>query len=314
MIAQSINKQMLSSIIQEIIFPFYARLKNDDRINNYIFDDETVYRLKSKQTLLSYCFLTCSDEDDSFKEKFTDAGKIHENINLDPELLDEYGTLMFALYEEWINKHLNPSQGEYTKWKEKIVAAKEHLLCEYSPVDFNEDDFFTFDSEEVDDSINQMHYEEKIDAMFYMSTQEIDISEVDELSEICDDYDNLVTQHEILNEELLNQSVILFEEFAKFFERSYEFKDIGYGIRELIVYLRGLELQKLEPAQLEMLYLYISAIGRELNTWKDSVLINQDAQDIHYLDASLLANIAQLKMALDNTEQEESLEEELELF
>ncbi len=313
MIARPINKRMLSSILQEIIFPFYAKLKNDERINNYIFDDETVYRLKFKQTMLSYCFLTCSDTNESFKEKFVNAGKIHENISLAPELLDEYGTLMFALYEEWIEKHLNPSQSEYKKWKEKIATAKEHLLCEYSPIDFKEDEFFTFDSEDVDDSINQMHYAEKIDASFYMSTQEIDGSEVDELSEICDDFDNLITHYEILNDELLGQSISLFEEFAKFYERSYEFKDIGYGIRELIVYLRDLNTNELEQTQLEMLYLYINAIGKELNSWKDSVLIRQDAKDIHYLDASLLANITQLKMALDNSKQEEA-QEELEFF
>ena len=315
MILRTMNKEMLSSILQEIIFPFYTKLQSDSRVSSYIPDDETLYRLKHKQTMLSYFFLTCPATDENFKERFVNAGKIHEKIHLAPELLDEYGTLMFALYEQWIKQHLAPSENEYSKWKEKLSMAKEYLLSEYSPVNHKEEEFFTFDSEEVDAQIDQMHYEEKINAVFYMSTQEIDTSEIDELCEICNDYDVLLMQHETLDEVLLEQSNILFGEFARFFERSYEFKDIGYGIRELIVYLRDLDLAELDHMQREMLYLYISAIGKELNKWKDSVLIDQDAQDIHYLDASLLANITQLKLALENSNQEGvPEEEELEFF
>ena len=57
--------------------------------------------------------------------------------------------------------------------------------------------------------------------------------------------------------------------------------------------------------------IYLKAIISDLQSWRISVFITRDAEDIHYLDKTLLSSIAQLQITLMPTNDGE---DEVEFF
>ena len=50
-----------------------------------------------------------------------------------------------------------------------------------------------------------------------------------------------------------------------------------------------------------MYRMLVGTIMDDLRKWVDEVVKKQEAQDIHYLDASLLANISQIEIMINGT-------------
>jgi hypothetical protein len=180
------------------------------------------------------------------------------------------------------------------------------------------DDFFEIDGEEVDENINSMHYsdERKISAKEFIEEGLIDEEFILEITETISYLDELLYQFEDIEiDENFIEKLVSLGSFIKIFEFSVEFRDIGYGLESLKEELILLDINSLNKTQKEILKNFIVTIIEDLKKWVDEVIINQTAQDIHYLDASLLANIAQLDIMLDSFKNEQSSEEEgLELF
>jgi two-component system chemotaxis response regulator CheY len=58
--------------------------------------------------------------------------------------------------------------------------------------------------------------------------------------------------------------------------------------------------------------IYIKAIIDDLSMWRRSVFVDQSAEDIHYLDKTLLSSIAQLQITL--SQGEGAMTDEIEFF
>jgi len=55
-----------------------------------------------------------------------------------------------------------------------------------------------------------------------------------------------------------------------------------------------------------MLVVLFESIVNDLTDWKQSVFIEQNADDIHYMDQSFYANIAQIEMLFNSDEESEN--------
>jgi len=165
------------------------------------------------------------------------------------------------------------------------------------------DDFFEIDGEEVDENINSMHYsdERKISAKEFIEEGLIDEEFILEITETISYLDELLYQFEDIEiDENFIEKLVSLGSFIKIFEFSVEFRDIGYGLESLKEELILLDINSLNKTQKEILKNFIVTIIEDLKKWVDEVIINQTAQDIHYLDASLLANVGQIKIMIGN--------------
>ena len=90
------------------------------------------------------------------------------------------------------------------------------------------------------------------------------------------------------------------EKFARVFEMTYEFKDMAYSLRLLIDQLGRFEDDRFGADEQTLYKALIESIVQDLRKWIHEVTIEQTARDIHYLDASLLANISQIDMMIQN--------------
>ena len=165
------------------------------------------------------------------------------------------------------------------------------------------DDFFDFDdTDERDENIDGMHYsdEDKIDAKTFMENEGFDDDLIQDLELNLEELRKNIGFFIYLSQEYLEYYKMTLKGLINVFEFSYEFKDLAISFRSLYQFIENLDIDNLDKEKSEFLKNMLDLIYEDVRKWFDEVILNQTAQDIHYLDASLLANVEQIKLMLGN--------------
>jgi len=283
-----LSKERIIDLIDNVVFPIADEVKKECS------DREKTFKFKVALTKLALILLLL----DKAKIKvFRQKGISLRNLHI--------------LNEEQNKKLLKEFLELHSKW-EKVNCDIETKQSEE-----NEDDFFDFESEEIDSNINNMHYQEKdkINAVDFMNKHGIDEDLEMELNDLITEIEDFIYQYEDIDlDEDFMEKLSFLDSFIKAFNFSDEFMDIGYALVMFKEKISELDINSLNDEQKNMLKLMVISILKDLVKWVDEVVINQTAQDIHYLDASLLANIAQIDIMLKSFENKDDDEDELELF
>lgn len=232
-------------------------------------------------------------EDEIFK-RFLNLEQIYKILPRDDaiEILSEF-------YERLkkVMKKYNKSSKAVDIFFESLIKyhINEELISKYQ-----EEKFFDIDSSR-DERIDSMHYtdESKISAKDFIEKEAIDEGIVDELGDILDEY-YAISEYEF-NEEYLKKYKEIIQKFINIFEYSIEFKDLAYGLEKLLEILNG---DILSNENKEFIKMLLDSVMEDLNKFYQTVFVEKSAVDIHYLDASLLANIAQIEIILNQTKGE----------
>jgi hypothetical protein len=284
-----LRKESIVDLIKETVFKTIDKndIKNISKVEIYL-------------SKLAIILLATEKTDIEFFRK-----KLNKDIyqNLDEKeisRIDNTLKLFLENHNNWVQKNCNLTKNSMEE------------------IEKFEDDFFDFDSEEVDENINNMHYsdDKKISAVEFMKEDLLDSDFVAEIVETLENLDDLLYQFDgiEINDEFIKR-LISFDSFIKVFNFSIEFKDIGYALETLKEKLILLDLSSLNQDQKMILKTFISTIIDDLKNWVEMVVINKTAQDIHYLDASLLANIAQMDIMMDSfKDKNDNNEEDMEFF
>ncbi|MBV5279291.1 MAG: response regulator [Campylobacteraceae bacterium] len=199
------------------------------------------------------------------------------------------------------------------------------IACSSLPESFSKIDakssetFLVFDNDTVDKAIHRMHYkdEAKISAQSFFEQGLIDWDTWNDLIIYSNELEEEALLHQILTMESLNETEKLISIFANALELSGEFRDIGYALRGLCSTLHTLakDFDTLGKST-KMIKIITDSIIDDLVNWTKEVLIHKSAVDVHYIDASLLANIAQLGLSVKSLQNDSSddNEEEMEFF
>ena len=284
-------KEKIIDLIDNVVFPIADNVKKECS------DRQKTFKFKVALTKLALILLLPDKEKIKiFRQKGISLKNLHI---LDEESNKENLKYFFELHSKWELKNcaLTPTQ-QFEETEES-------------------DDFFDFDSEEIDSNIDNMHYKEKdkINAEDFMNKYGIDEEFEIELHDLITETENFIYQYEDIElDEHFMEKLSFLNSFIKAFEFSGEFMDIGYALVMFRDKIKELDINSLSDEQKNMLKLMIISILKDLVKWINEVLINQTAQDIHYVDASLLANIAQIDIMLKSFENKEEDEDELELF
>ena len=146
----------------------------------------------------------------------------------------------------------------------------------------------------------------------YIQEIEIDMEMIAELSELETDTLNAINEDESITQNSLVESAHLFEQYAKVLNSMFEFEELSYTLVILKDLLHTTEFYALDDDTKNMITVYLQAIINDLIRWRVSIFITSDAEDIHYLDKTLMSSIAQLEITL--MPQVESDEDEVEFF
>ena len=233
-------------------------------------------------------------EDEKLKEKEDFIKKIIETTPC-YERIGLYQEQFLIFYKDWLNKHYPDVYARLFK-----ISL------------FKTNDFFEIGRVQTDSKIDEMQKQELIDAKTFMENSDIDDKLILDLVRSLKKMKTLSAKYSELSEEYVGK---LFhnDEFIEIFQFSIEFKDIAYSLELLKIKLISLDFENLSKQQKIILKTMMDGILADLDDWTHKVLIEQTTRDIHYLDASLLANISQIDIILKSLEDDKQ-EEEIELF
>jgi len=283
-------EDLLVHIIDDVTLPFMQKLLKSEIGEKYFDTREKQYQYELEIVKLTAMLLLKPKL--SF-EKLEKASIFHRNLNIDENEMQNILNLYFTEVIEFIKKYnLKDTISEHLSEYKKYYMEKYHSK--------SEDEFFDFDSEVFDEEINNMHYEEhqKISAKEFMQENSFDKSLLEDLDEKLDEYYNVIEIKESLNQEDLEKVKKIFSFFAYIFNLSSEFRDIGYGFEKLNQFLDNFDIN--DENKSKMLKMFLDTIIDDLIKFKKEVFEDMSANDIHYLDASLLANISQIEISFSS--------------
>jgi len=158
-------------------------------------------------------------------------------------------------------------------------------------------------------AMHPVHKESAKDYVLSLSSEIVD--ELDEMEELESEMREILVE---LDEHFSLSSVHslagIYGRYGRMIALLMDFEDVSYSILNLSEFL--LTLTTTEYNQKKM-FILLQSISEDLMQWRQMIFLTQEANDIHYLDASLLSSCLQIKM--DFGEGEEGGEEnELELF
>lgn len=80
----------------------------------------------------------------------------------------------------------------------------------------------------------------------------------------------------------------------------FEFQHLAFAIDSLANMLNRLEESKLDENSVKKMTSLLGNVLADLSSWRKAIFIDQEAQDIHYLDASLLSSCLQIEMIFED--------------
>jgi len=156
-----------------------------------------------------------------------------------------------------------------------------------------EDDFLEFDDDEVEYGF--MHNYKKIDAKTYIKEAEITQEEIDDVKDLSEELEFMLYSSSKLTEELRYDLIKIFTAYSHLF---VSFIEINTAMNELKSILSDIDLNSIPDEMNSVILDFLKALRDDLSGWLENVFIEQSAVDIHYLDASILSSILQIKTML----------------
>ncbi len=257
-------------------------IKNENRTGDCPVIGVMLILFKKKNIPLSDIFIICVH----FKNALLHFAA--DNKILNDDTLKEISLLMDYNFEGVINEYILLYYND-SLIKRPLVVNKTHK------------DLKTIDSLKQENQTTS--------ANLYLQEVDINMETIEELNELESD---TIDAEETLNQKSLNDSSNLFRKYAAVLNGMYEFEELGYTLTLLADVLNNANCEEISDETKFMVDIYLKAIISDLQSWRMSIFITKEAEDIHYLDKTLLSSIAQIQMTL--MPQVDNEEDEIEFF
>jgi len=255
---------------------------------------ELVKHIKGKNFQQKVVLMTSVDYLGS--SKLEDVVFFADGILLKPLTLEKSYRVLYKILKDISEKR------DYDYYVKELESSSlknvERSLEDLDQEQIEESNFFEFDSEDVESTIEQMHLldHEKVSAKEIMQSGVIDSYMIEDLKDALNDFET-VRYVESLNDDYLIALKNVLEQFISIFNINNEFKDIAFSLEKLKVQiLDRLEIEKIDKNLFKLLF---DSVIEDLEKFSNEVLEEQTAIDIHYLDASLFSNISQIEMMIN---------------
>ncbi|MCV6607785.1 MAG: hypothetical protein OIF32_06190 [Campylobacterales bacterium] len=326
-----------------LTFPIHLKLL-DKRINNYkqimkaknnlTFDIEAKNVFTKNVRARSIIFRTTNDESIALMRDYFFNEYPHEVIGIVDCMDIVYGFCQFLILSH--NKTRVILEGNQThsyitiegidKIPKSVIS---HIITKNSDkiiykIDDNKITFKlnkvlseiedTFISKE-EEQVLRAHFSYKTSAKEYVDFTPIDImSNIEALEDIEDKIDLTIIDFE------KNQEISSLYDMAESFQTYYsvisnlvEFDHIAFALEKISNFFNEMTEEKTDKDKNKKLTLVLNTVLLDLTSWRNTIFIKQETEDIHYMDSSLLNSFLQIEMIFDEKAQEDD-NDILELF
>lgn len=294
-------KNDLESIIDNIVTPFYDKIRSDNSVNGFV-NDMMLHGLKVKQCLFVSLFLT--QEIQNLQKYMNLANMAHHKINIDVKLILPYYFIWCDLIEKWLKDTKKIDQDLLNHWRNKQYAfignmfkMNEDMLRSIQKSDLNGKENR---SKDIDTILSESKNKKVISAVDFFKNYQLNSLHIRELVHLESEVDDILFEHEAVTMSILHEVAKVFLAYAHVLEDTREFLDLSYALNTLHNILTHEELNFSDERRNKQLYTLIESIILDLRTWRKTIFEDQRASDIHYFDASILSGVTQLEVLLTN--------------
>jgi len=199
-------------------------------------------------------------------------------------------------------------------WNYSLAYNEKHYIS--ATIDLNNslkhliDTYFLFNHDYKSRAIIENKEETKVESSLethtisakeFFQENNLDNDSIDELHELDQEVQHILFRHS-LDDEFYADIIAFFHGYVRVLNTLFEFQDLGYSLNLICAQLEQLDNKE----NSKNLLVVLQAIVSDLQDWKKSVLINQDADDIHYMDKSFYTNIGLIESTLNGIDEESS--------
>lgn len=155
----------------------------------------------------------------------------------------------------------------------------------------------------------------KISAAEFVESTAIElVNKLEDLSELEDRIDEALISFEqnpstettsLLSEEIL--------EYVDVIEMLVHFQHLAYALKTLANAIKNIKQEQMKEKEVKKFTTLSLHLLNDLSSWRENIFIKQEANDIHYLDSSLLSSCLQIEAIFEKEKIEED-EDDFELF
>ena len=161
------------------------------------------------------------------------------------------------------------------------------------------------------DILSKTHFN-KLSAAVYVEQTAINYMEkIDELEELEDRLDQaLIVFEEEPNKINMRSVSNIYIEYVEILELLVDFEHISFALSSLAKFITTVEPSEFESSSIKKFVTLNIHLISDLRDWRENIFIKQEANDIHYLDSSLLSSCLQIESIFtpDSDENEDGLE------
>ncbi len=320
-----LSKKRALDLVETVILPISQKIRNVQQFHHYFSDREDYLKHTVKVGQLALAMLYAPHKARELMERM-EAKHAEHQVPMD--ILEPLITEFFQRYVAWCRMSKlvpdtqrdqleNEINGYLEQWREAYPDSLEDARKHEAPVAEESDDGFMmfdqetgpeeeegftfFEPEEVDAAIDDMHTSAAdktvISAKDYMATGELEQSQVDIIMDEFRELEAVFAEHIRFDESFIQDYRTHLKYLAETLFSTYEFEQMGYNLQQLLRLLD--HASELDEGQQVLIFALLEQLVLDLSTWAKKLFVEQDAIDIHYLDAALLAAIAQIEMMLN---------------
>ncbi|WP_294946979.1 hypothetical protein [Sulfurivirga sp.] len=316
-----VSKKRALDLIDTVILPIAEKIRGNETLLRYFPDRESMSRHSINMGRLAVAMLFEPGLAEKLFERMHEA---HAKHGIPLEVIEPFMTEFIQRYVAWVrmstlvpeeertrleeeaNAHLVRCQQVYAETLTAPAEADDDFMMFDEPSSEAEDGFAFFESEQVDEAISDMHTstsgKAQVSAADYMASGELLPEQVDIIMDEFRELEDLFHRY-VRFEPAFVQA---FQQHLKYLADSLfgtiEFEQMGYSLQQLIRLLDA--AGTLDESHQTLVFTLLEQLVLDLLEWARKLFVEQDAIDIHYLDAALLASIAQIEMMLGVSEPE----------
>jgi PAS domain S-box-containing protein len=237
-----------------------------------------------------------------YKELLSHDGKALKMITLNNITISEYQKFKISYYNEQLQEfYLRSKRYNDSKKDEDQEEHSDHRKVRA----LSDEERKLLKRKHDDVAVSSEEYSQELDEYVLLEIQELD--------EIEQEIQHLLSLLEDKDQEHLNQIVLRLVKFSSVVSNLLEFKELAFSLSSLADLLGKQNVKELDDETFKKMLLFLENIISDFSSWRKIVFVDQTANDIHYMDSSLFSSILQLELIF-NTDQKNEDEDDFELF
>lgn len=170
-------------------------------------------------------------------------------------------------------------------------------------------------SNQAKDILSKTHFD-KLTALEYVENTPISLMDkIEELENIETSIEATAIKFELEpTQELLRDITDKLFSYIEVVEQLVEFEHFAYALKTLNDFLNALDITKVEEKEQKKFSLLFLHLIDDISQWRNNIFILKEANDIHYLDSSLLSSCLQIQSIFENKDVSQNDENDFELF